>query len=383
MRSSSAASASSLLLLFGTLSLNAAAAHASTPVDVQEGHYARVSGVVGHNRVGIPGVLPQHDAYVELHTPIAVQKTDGSRTAPLDTAYLRNVRALDDGAQVVLCGRIEIETTRSVETGRAHDHLFLTGLTYVSAGEPCFNGEHFLNRRGEQLPVARVPYDPNLPDLPNQFVVADVAGQTLFVGNLGGFIPPQANPFHGLTASPMLAPAAGDLNVDRATLMDLHLSYGRAPAQGALLLDPTHVRLYYFDAHGELLGVANVKGLVHVPRPFVHAAVAAAVPPVFVTDQDSGATVAVPQGADIWLKLPVAARIGYAWTLLRVDAAFGAATEELSGTGEGRIANIKWHTGARTLPGQTYRFELALRASSGSIVRLFYFDANMVSPPAG
>ncbi len=161
----------------------------------ERGSYQAFTGTVQELQLmGIGGEVPPSGNYLMLDEELSV---GGVRTNKLFLGY--DTQKLRSGQKVTVHGRLDLSPWGGVETPGGH-YVALTGLSNLTAGEPKFNGKDFVNAAGAKLPM--LAYNaPMIMDAPANIFVLDANAKKAFVGHYGGFIPIEANIFHGFTAA--------------------------------------------------------------------------------------------------------------------------------------------------------------------------------------
>lgn len=159
------------------------------------GSYYQLSGKIqNRENVAIGGEAAPSGAWLVLDTPA---KIGGKAVKELF------VQSWDDkfsnGAKATLNGRVDENTYGGVETPKK-TYFQLSGVTNPAAGEPTFDGKDFKNAQGDKLEVLHYNR-PLIMDAPAKIFVLDPQNGKAFIGSMGGFIPPEFNPFHGLSGS--------------------------------------------------------------------------------------------------------------------------------------------------------------------------------------
>lgn len=241
------------------------------------GDHLAVSGKIDNRRlVGPGGEAPPSGSYLVLGEALVV----GS--ARVNDIFLEG-REFAQGKNVKLYGRLEARSWGGVETG-THSYVALSGISDLDAGEPTFDGVEFRSAVNQARLRAFIVRRRDLFDAPNEIVVLDPAPDRAFLGSLGGFILPQANPFHGFSAA---ADIAEPTDADRAAVVFNKEGNAIDAATGAELLkvgeDPAppgadmFSHAFYFNeatetfysfVSGGIAGFINrMESVVHFPAP--------------------------------------------------------------------------------------------------------------------
>lgn len=171
----------------GTVAFKAATA-TRPPQAVQPGGYGEFSGRL--KRQGDLTVL-------ELEHPISLK---GKTFKQLNLGFEPAT------GNATYFGRIDEHSVFDPKSGPA-----LSGISRISAGQPKYDGKKFTDANGTKL--AELSYNrPMIMDAPAIILVLSADGQTAHQGAYGGFIPREANPFHGFNATRTIAaPKAAEL----------------------------------------------------------------------------------------------------------------------------------------------------------------------------
>lgn len=236
--------------------------------------------VVLHGRIDnrepvvIGGEAPPSGSYL---VPAQGLVVEGQR---FDAVFLE--REFPAGQTIEVHGRLDVRAYGGVETEQRR-YLALNGVSDLSAGEPRFDGLHFLDKSGDALRTL-VLERREIFDAPNLILVLDEEARSAFVGTMGGFRIPSTNPFHGFQGqTKIVAPT----DADRAALRftdhgPFNVATG-APLEvvGRHKSPPGHasdqlVSVYYYgdDADvvyvvvsGGIAGFVNrLEAVVHLPR---------------------------------------------------------------------------------------------------------------------
>lgn len=225
--------------------------------------------------MGIGGEAPPSGSYLLLDQPL--------RLGAQEHGEVFVDRELAEGAQVELHGRLEERRFGGVERPES-TYLALSGVSDLGAGEPRFDGVHFLGAHGEAL-RALVLERREMFDAPNLILVLDEAARRAFLGTLGGMRLPGSNPFHGFGAA---APIADPTEADRAALRfpeegppvsaqsgEALDEVGRARSPGGGATDQL-LRVWYYDddadavyqvASGGIAGLRHhLEAVIHLPQ---------------------------------------------------------------------------------------------------------------------
>ncbi|MFC1611651.1 hypothetical protein ACFL6C_11885 [Myxococcota bacterium] len=146
-------------------------------------------------------------AWLKLDTPIRVGNLE------VKELYLGHRKDLKEGDAAHVNGRLDIREGPA-EIFPPIRFVELTGASMLNMGEPRFDGRHFYNAAGTQLPVLHYSR-PEIMDMPSRIFVLDNDSGRVFLGSMGGFIPPGMNPFHGFRASAKIEKA---VTQDRAAI---------------------------------------------------------------------------------------------------------------------------------------------------------------------
>lgn len=174
-------------------------------LSVPVGSYQVLSGKIENRSLfGIGGEAPPSGSYLVLDQPIQV---NGKRV----TEVFISGPDFQEGERVTLNGRIDVRSFGGVEV-REGRYVALSGVSNVGAGEPRFDGRNFLDPEGRQLQVLSY-LNPMIADVPSTIIA--LGDGKAFVGRMGGFIPPDVNPFHGFYGT---AKIASPTRADRAAV---------------------------------------------------------------------------------------------------------------------------------------------------------------------
>ncbi|HEX2570824.1 MAG TPA: hypothetical protein VH877_14800 [Polyangia bacterium] len=211
--------------------------------------YVVLSGrIEDREPIGIGGEAPPAGSYLVLDQPLR-----GGRSSIKEVFLLG--RRFADGEHKKLYGRLGEDQYGGVETAK-RTYFVLSGISDLDAGEPYFDGVEFHSAtNGEVLPVLMLVRQ-DLFDAPNQIAVLDRSQGRAFIGFMGGFILPTANPFHGFqTSVPIEAPTEADRAAVQITEQALPISAatGEPMAEAGRVDPPPHTAdaftySWYFDA---------------------------------------------------------------------------------------------------------------------------------------
>jgi hypothetical protein len=239
----------------------------STPVEVKSGTYRALHGkVINQTLYGPGGEAPPSGEYLKLSTPISV---DGKAT---DQIYLGHKKELV-GKTVTLNGRLDIGTYGGVET-RPGTYVQLSGVSNLTAGEPRFDGVNFTGAGKKKLPVVSLPYPAMLADAPGGIMVIDQGKDHAYIGTMGGFIPPQANPFHGFRARRLIKPATAKHQAE--AVMDSNGRVRTAAGKEIPMVGKENGKLWFVDVPARTAYRFNGPNMDQVVRmkkgdiPFAH-----------------------------------------------------------------------------------------------------------------
>lgn len=110
--------------------------------------------------------------------------------------------------------------------------------------------------------------------------------------------------------------------------------------------------------------------------------------PVYIGEEDDGATVRIPEGSDVVVKLPANPTTGYDWEVVSTNRTFGypKSTEyepDGDATGSGGTTILTWATGGFVRAGGSHTVELAYKRSwEDTFERTFTFTVEIVAPDA-
>jgi hypothetical protein len=173
------------------------------------GEHLVLSGQIDNRRLAGPGgEAPPSGSYLVLAAPIAVG------AVKVKEVFLEE-RSFEQDKDVTLYGRLEARKYGGVETG-SRRYVALSGISDLGAGEPFYDGAQFRSAANDAHLRVLVVRQRDLFDAPNVIVVLDPVEGRAFLGTFGGFIPPEANPFHGFSAA---AEIARPTDADRAAVV--------------------------------------------------------------------------------------------------------------------------------------------------------------------
>lgn len=184
----------------------------------QKRDYVVLSGRIENREpIGIGGEAPPAGSYLILERPFRVGRFS------VKEVYLLG-RRFGGGETKKLHGRLGTERYGGVETPE-RSYFVLSGISDLDAGEPYFDGTEFHSAvNGEVLPVLTLVRQ-DLFDAPNQIAVVDRAQGRAFIGFMGGFMLPTANPFHGFqTSVPIESPTDADRAAVQITEQEVPIS---------------------------------------------------------------------------------------------------------------------------------------------------------------
>lgn len=163
----------------------------ANPPSVRVGSHQVLAGKIDNRSImAIGGEAPPSGSYLVLDKPIKV----GGKT--IKEVFIQGEER-KQGSNVRLHGRIDEGSFGGVETPK-REYIAISGVTNEKAGEPRFVKGKFVTARGAEL--ERLSYNrPLMWDAPARIFVLD--GDKAFLGGLGGFLPPERNPFHGFSGS--------------------------------------------------------------------------------------------------------------------------------------------------------------------------------------
>jgi hypothetical protein len=164
---------------------------------VRVGSHQVLAGKIDNRSImAIGGEAPPSGSYLVLDKPIKV----GGKT--VKEVFIEGAER-KQGSSARLHGRIDEGSFGGVETPKS-GYVALSGVTNEKAGEPRYVKGNFVTARGAEL--QRLSYNrPLMYDAPARIFVLD--GDKAFLGGLGGFLPPERNPFHGFSGSAKLTEA--------------------------------------------------------------------------------------------------------------------------------------------------------------------------------
>jgi len=156
------------------------------------GEHLALAGTIVNRQLDLPGSEgPPQGSYLVLARPLAVG------ASKVKEIFLEG-RSFDQGTTVKLYGRLEV---RKFGPAAIPQHYFaLSGISDLGAGEPRYDGTQFHSAATNAPLRVLVVRRRDLFDAPNVIVVLDPDQGRAFMGTFGGFIFPEANPFHGFTA---------------------------------------------------------------------------------------------------------------------------------------------------------------------------------------
>lgn len=221
--------------------------------------YVALSGRIENREpIGIGGEAPPAGSYLILDRPLRMGRYS------VKEVYLLG-RLFAQGEHKKLHGRLGTDQYGGVETPE-RSYFVLSGISDLDAGEPYFDGVEFHSAtNGEVLPVLMLVRQ-DLFDAPNQVAVLDRGQARAFIGFMGGFMLPSANPFHGFqTSVPIESPTEADRAAVQITEQALPISAATGePMVEAGRVDPppntadAFAYSWYFDlATGTIYGFVS------------------------------------------------------------------------------------------------------------------------------
>lgn len=229
-------------LTFALLLFPVASALAST-APVESGTYVRIDGVrTDFATIGGEGPLAV-DYSMALTQALEVK--DESGTIQSDAIYVRHGgRNVLDGTPMTLCGRVSIERYPGIEVPQ-HADLMLDHVTFVSAGQPCYDGTRFTTLNNDELPAAWMR---NYPDAPQHRIVIGNGGELAWITTEDGFMPWLRTAIFRMDSLHTRAPNEHESSVDVSTMTKLDLKYTHTERTADLYYDAHNHRAYLMNA---------------------------------------------------------------------------------------------------------------------------------------